>query len=239
MNAQELIQFIFEQNSEDHAASCLRGFQACPRFKAFAWEYRNKLRSKIRSSRDPDSLAAVWCEFALAWWLLQERRFEVFYEPFLKDKQKGPDFTVRFKGHVVFNVEVTRVRAVRESSTKLAEIVCGKLSLMPVSAINLLVIEIAPALPTDFDLPSLLSDLLKRAEGKEEAYFLRQGFGGSKDFLRYWNRLSGVLVGTENTDADTPRLLWPNLRAIHPLPGDLRRVLEGLPCVATLQIRPS
>jgi len=234
MNAHDLIQYIFEQNAEDPAASCLHGFQTCPRFKEFAWEYRNKLRSKVRNGRDPDALAAVWCEFALAWWLLQERRFNVLYEPYLKDKQKGPDFAVRFKEYVVFNVEVTRVRSVRESGSKLAEIVCGKLSQMPASAINLLVVVMDHAVPKDADL----LNLLKRADCKEEEYFLRQGFGGSKDFLRHCNRLSGVLVRAENSTADSSRLLWLNVRATHRIPGDLRRVLERLPFVDPWQAKP-
>ena len=81
MNANDLVEYIFEHKLEGLSSVCLQGFQSCPRFKAFASEYRNKLRRKVRGGRDPDALAAVWCEFATAWWLLQERRFRCATNP--------------------------------------------------------------------------------------------------------------------------------------------------------------
>jgi len=230
MNTRELVDYIFELRAAPLSESCLHGFQTCPRFKAFAYEYRNKLRRKVRGAQDPDALAAIWSEFSLAWWLLQEQRFHVLYEPALKDKRKGPDFTARFKEQIVFHIEVTRVRSVCEQNAKLTGIVCGKLFQLPAGAINLLVIVTDQLLPKDMDVASLL----QRADSKEEEYFLKQGFVSSRGFLRYYNRLSGVLLRTEDASADVSRLLWLNVRATHPLPSDLRRILETLPFVDRL-----
>jgi len=125
------------------------------------------------------------------------------------------------------HMEVIRARSVCESDSRLARIVCGKLFQMPAGAINLLVIVTDQPLLTDTGL----SSLLQRADSKDEEYFLKQGFVGSKGFLRYYNRLSGVLIRTEDALASASRLVWLNARATHPIPVDLRRMLETLPFV--------
>ena len=50
------------------------------------------------------------CELCVAYKLLQERKFEVAYEQDGLRKGRAPDFTVTWKTHTVFNVEVKRFR---------------------------------------------------------------------------------------------------------------------------------
>src|SRR5947207_9376737 len=77
--------------------------------------------------------------------LLRDERFTLEYEKYAASRQRGPDFTVTFKTHTPFNVEVRRIRSVElddgnnEAPTgKLMAVLCDKVGQMPPSIINLL-----------------------------------------------------------------------------------------------------
>src|SRR5205085_2855108 len=82
------------------------------RFKAFAIRYRSKIRSKLKNVRDEAGMKDLRAELETATLLLRDERFTVDYEKYAASRQRAPDFTVTFKTHTPFNVEVRRIRSV-------------------------------------------------------------------------------------------------------------------------------
>jgi hypothetical protein len=83
---------------------------------------------------------------AAAYWLLQDRRFALNYEPYNSKKKRGPDYAVTFKS-LAFNIEVTRIgvrnvarpapdppdeapSALQQTNSRLTDSVCDKLGRM-------------------------------------------------------------------------------------------------------------
>src|SRR5207247_1479704 len=97
---------------------------------------------------------------ATGYFLVQERQFLVEYEKYGVGKQRGPDFSVTYKTHVRFDVEVTRLRGgqAREAGAasepgKVVNTLCAKLVQLPPSMINILVLAADDA-PYSGDGPS-------------------------------------------------------------------------------------
>ena len=142
-----LVDEIFDGSAAPFAAEFGDWVRGSRRFKAFATEYRTKLRAKLRNARDEAALLDVRAEFETAALLLREPRFAVEYETYTAQKRRGPDFTVTFKTHIPFNVEVRRVRAVELDDAdlnldaipnKVMAVLCAKVGQMPPSIVNLL-----------------------------------------------------------------------------------------------------
>ena len=203
------------------------------RFSAFAHDYRYKIRSKLRNAGDDESLQDLRAELETAALLLGERRFAVAYETYAALKQRGPDFTVTYKTHTPFNVEVRRLRGgeaaegEREGggesrSGKLMAVLCDKVGQMPPSIVNFLWL-IAEGEISEEELSGAVAALRRLAEGKEEAYFTRRGFAGAAAFLRQLRRLSGIVLRQAGEN-----VLWLNPMAQHKAPPEIGRVLERL-----------
>ena len=114
------------------------------RFKAFAISYRTKIRAKLKG-RGRTGIKDVRAELETALLLLRSERFTLEYEKYLASKQRRPDFTVTYKTHTPFNVEVRRIQSIEleQANTdahliKLMAVLCEKLGQMPPSVINLL-----------------------------------------------------------------------------------------------------
>ena len=129
------------------------------RFREFAGSNRSKIRAKLKSARDEGGLLDVRAELQTALLLLGEERFTLEYEVYAAAKQRGPDYTVTFKTHTPFNVEVRRIRAAdlgpadlravenggagtpraaNPHMGKLMAVLCDKVGQMPPSIVNLL-----------------------------------------------------------------------------------------------------
>ena len=94
------------------AAELLAGWlETSPRFAAFVDEYRDKVRKKLRSARDPDAVQDVLCELETAFYLLREPRFSIAYEAYAATQQRAPDFTITYRTHTACHVEAARLRA--------------------------------------------------------------------------------------------------------------------------------
>jgi hypothetical protein len=203
--------------------------RASRRFKAFAIANRGKIHSKLRTVRDEGGLHDLRAELATAFALLGEERFTLEYEKYAALKGRGPDFTVTFKTHILFNVEVRRLRGVdldddaEARATKLTTVLCDKIGQMPPSTINLLWL-VAERDITETELKSALTGLLQRAQAKDEAFFVRHGYKNAAEFHRQYRQLSGVILRQADAAA-----LWLNANARHPvvpeLANALRRVL--------------
>ncbi|MFN8375719.1 MAG: hypothetical protein U0694_22965, partial [Anaerolineae bacterium] len=161
------------------------------RFKAFAIAYRGKIRTKLKNVRDEHGMKDVRAELLSAALLLREERFTLEYEKYAASKQRGPDFSVTFKTHTPFNVEVRRIRSLElddgdsdeARQLKLMAVLCDKVGQMPPGIVNLLWLTGERAL-AEAELSQAANTLRLRAEHKAEDFFTRRGFDSAADFLR-------------------------------------------------------
>lgn len=110
MNAIELVEYIFERKDQ-LPRMFLRNLKSSPRFRKFAYVYRDKIRKKVRDAKyDNEAIKDVLAEIALAYHVLQIDRFSVEYERY-DTKEPHPDLTVTdSESGIVFNLEVKRIR---------------------------------------------------------------------------------------------------------------------------------
>ncbi|MDQ3930984.1 MAG: hypothetical protein M3328_17800 [Chloroflexota bacterium] len=242
MPTSNLLPYIFTNTRLPLAVQFAHWVEVSPRFRAFAESYRDKIRKKVRGIAEPEGYRDLQAELATAYFLVLERRFLVEYEKYGAGKQRGPDFSITYKTHIRFDVEVTRVRGGQAGSVpepgKLANTLCAKLAQLPPSMINILVLAAddapnsagdhslaaspAPGEALASGLRSAVALLQERAERKDDEFFTRRGFLGARDFLKYYNRLSAIRLLTP----DAPPLLRLQPQARHPLPPDLATLLR-------------
>ncbi len=234
MPASDLLPYIFTNTRLPLAVQFARWAEESPRFRTFAETYRDKIRKKVRGITEAAGYGDLQAELATAYFLVQERRFMVEYEKYGLGKQRGPDFSVTYKTHVRFDVEVTRLRGGTSGAAtepgKIAYALCAKLLQLPPSMINVLVMwvddgpygEGSPTSGPGEVLTAGLRLLQERAERKDEEFFTRRGFLGTRDFFRYYGRLSAIRLVTPNSAP----VLWLQPQARHPLPPDLAALLR-------------
>lgn len=222
----ELLDTLFSEAAHELRDCCARWCALSPRFAPFLIMYRDKIQKKLRSVVDGEGRRDLRAELRTAASLLSERAFTLEYEKYAANKTRGPDFSLLFKTHTPFNVEVKRIRG-RVQSGKWADVFCDKLGQLPPSVINVLVIygERAGS-EAPFDAGAVMADLRALAERKDEAYFTRRGLGGSRDYLRQSRKLSAVVFQARTaSDEPVPLASWINPQARHPLSADLRGAL--------------
>ncbi len=225
----DLLEYIFERKHAPLCAEFAGWVRDSRRYKDFAISYRSKIRTKLRSARDEGGLLDVRAELETAALLLREERFTLEYEKYAAAKQRGPDFTVTFRTHTPFNVEVRRIRNVELDhdsadmvTGKLLAVLCEKVRQMPPSVINLLWLT-AEREVTAADLNTANLALRQLAERKAEDFFTRRGYKSAADFLKQYRQLSAIVV--RQADGQT---VWLNSLARHPLPPDILRAIERL-----------
>ena len=199
------------------------------RFKAFATDYRVKIRAKLKNAQGEDGLTDLRAELETAALLLREKRFTLEYEAYAASKQRGPDFTVTFKTHMPFNVEVRRIHSVEldDEDTdarigKLIAVLCDKAGQMPPSIVNLLWLR-AEGEISEADLSSAANTLRDLAERKTEDFFTRRGFESAADFLKQYRRLSGIVLHQPGTNN-----LWLNSLARHKVLPEIVTAIQRL-----------
>jgi hypothetical protein len=232
----ELLTYMFGSHTHALATQFSLWLASSARFRAFAEQYRDKIRKKVRGTRDQEGLSDLTFELEIAYLLLSERRFVVEYEKGGVGKQRAPDFSITFKTHTRFNVEVKRLRASASDRTgetpeysRIASTICQKIGQLPAGMINVLTIgsESERFLPAD--VAAAMTGLRTRAEQKDEQFFSRRGFLSPIDFLKQYQRLSAVLFHTPLAGGDQQApLLLPNSIARQRLPNDLRNALQRL-----------
>lgn len=225
----ELLDYLFDGKDAPLRADFAGWLRDSRRFGTFAANYRDKIRSKLRNVRDEGGTRGLAAELEAAALLLREERFTLEYEKYAATKRRGPDFTATYRSHTTFNVEVRRIRGVElgdedaESRVgRLMGVLCGKVGQMPPSIVNLLWL-IGEREISDFDLTRATSTLRELAESKAEAYFSRRGFEGAADFLRQYQRLSGVVL--RHPDGN---VVWLNPLARHEAPPEIVAAIERL-----------
>jgi hypothetical protein len=225
----ELLDYIFDGQKPELYPDFEGWLRGSRRFAAFAETYRGKIRAKLKNARDEGGLKDVRAELAIAALLLREERFTLEYEQYAAAKQRGPDFTVTFKTHTPFNVEVRRMRGVEldegdiEAHTgKLMAVLGDKVGQMPPSIINLLWLLAGQEIP-EADLIRATTTLRQLAEGKAEAFFTRRGFESAADFLKRYQRLSGIVLRQSGENA-----VWLNPLARHKTPPEIVTAIKRL-----------
>lgn len=203
------------------------------RFQAFVEAHPDKIRKKLRDTRDREAIRDLGCELEAAYWLTQDRRLTVEYEK-CAGRTACPDFKVTYTTSYTFGVEVTRVHDVADqttadgSETRLMERIADKLRQMQGGMINLLWVVMGE---TDgvVDLAAVMTGLRERAERRDPLVIGRHDLADTSDFFKYYIRLSGVLLRSGH-DREPSRLLalWANPQAKHPLPPALKTLLQSL-----------
>lgn len=226
----DLLEFIFDGKKPVLYAEFEGWVRSSRRFKTFATTYQNKIRAKLRNARHEGGMEDLRAELGTAAHLLQEERFTLEYEKYAALKQRGPDFTVTFKTHTPFNVEVRRIRSFEwgngdaEARTgKLMIVLCEKVRQMPPSIVNLVWL-IPEREVSEADLNRAATNLRQLAEQKAEDFFTRRGFKSAADFLKQYNKLSGIVLPQSGEN-----MLWLNPLARHKVPPEIVIAIQRLP----------
>jgi hypothetical protein len=224
-------------------------------FTAFAQSYQRKIRKKIRMSRDVEETYNLYCELRTAYLLLQEPKFAVAYEPHGMGQGRSADFAVTFRTRTSFHVEVTRLRASqqeqqlyqRESapgesgvedqtdfirryeSRRLVDVVFDKLEQLSPTTPNILWVWSESRVIHELDVGQEMVGLKRRAEQRDADLYSRYGFGKPADLIRYFQRLSAILVQSLHEQGpNRSPLLWQNNDTRHPLPPKVTNLLPSL-----------
>ena len=237
-----LLTELFGGTTHPLARECAAWLKASRRFRAFVETFRDKIRRKASIARDEETRRDLSCELETAFLLLEAKEFAVAYEHYTQIKQRGPDFTVTYKTHTSINVEVKRLRISsleqsadeRSMTTKLINSVCDKLGQMPPSVINVLTLVADGQTYGPNDLGMTMGILKDRVAQRDEDFFVRRGFLGSRDYQRQLQRLSAILVRSRASGGyDNPSLLWTNPEAKHQLTREMSNLL--LRCMMTVE----
>jgi hypothetical protein len=225
---EDLLTYLFNTGEHLLCAPFAAWLVASPRFAAFARQYRDKIRKKIRTAEDGERLNDLRAELSVADLLLRDRRVELEYEPLQATKKRSPDFLARFRVNTICFIEVTRLRGVPsppggdEVSQKLAAVLCDKCGQLQANQINLLVVAaVAPGYSVS-RIAATLRFLKQRADAKDEVFFVQRGVASAKLFLNQIDALSAVLVCTSEQAT-----LWANPNARRPLPAAFDSLLAG------------
>lgn len=228
MRADELRAYLI--GGSGHALdAALAVWLAERRFAAFAEERRDKIRKKIRDRPDPESLADLRGELAVAAWLLRSPRVTLIYEPYAHDKQRGPDYAATLGAELRFDTEVSRLRGATSADQPLrvASTLCDKLGQLRPGLINIVALICDNPDPTAALIDRAQRLLMERASGGDAAYFARRGYANLRDFHRDYRRLSAALLLHVTPGGATDLLgLWQNRQARHTLPPELATLLS-------------
>lgn len=181
------------------------------RFRVFVEANRDKIHKKVRTAGDADALRDVRAELLAARLLLAERRVELAFEAYGTGR-RGPDFTLTFRGTRTLNLEVTRLRR-QPSPTGLATTILAKLRQLPPSVPNALIMAIDAEAADGVELGTAARSLRARADAKDDAFFDRAGFEGSRGFYDRYLRLGAVFAWCERAAGDGRAALWTNASA--------------------------
>jgi hypothetical protein len=229
-----LLNTIFENRQPLWTTEFEQWVRESRRFRVFAETYRDKIRKKLRHAEDDAALKDLYCELETAYRLLQDERLLLEYEKLAQLKHRSPDFTVSYRINTLFNVEVTRLRFPTSSAStdgeemeriftrKLFDGICDKLGQMQPSSINILCMVSGWKI-SQTKLQMAISALRSNAETKQDAFFIRQGFQDSRDFLKNFQRLSAIFCRSEQVATG---VVYVNSLARHAVSKELLNALQ-------------
>lgn len=225
----DLLNDIFDGKNSALYAAFADWVRESRRYKMFAISYSSKIRSKLKNVRDEGGMNDLHAELETAALLLREPRFTLEYEKYAAIRQRGPDFTVTFKTHTPFNVEVRRIRSVEIDEddseariVKLMAVLCDKVGQMPPRTVNLLWLTAEREI-SEADLIYVVTTLRQLAERKDEEFFIRRRFKSAADFLKQYQHLSGIVLRQTGE-----QVIWLNPLARHKAPPDIINAIKRL-----------
>ena len=233
----ELIRDVLGSKSHLLAKPMADWLRASRPFTTFVTANRDKIRKKVRTTQDNESLLDLRLELETAYLLLQEKKLSLVYEPLQPGQSRCPDFAVTFTTSLTFMVEVTRLRAAEgEGQTavpdnmphideRLADTVCSKLGQLLTQQSNVLVVGVDTLNVTNKDLRAMMVHIQQRAEQGDVVFLRRYKLRDRSHFFRNYQRLSELLVRGPQVSATAPTAVWVNPQAKHPLPGKVRTAL--------------
>jgi len=230
----ELLTYLFNGQSHLLAGPMATWLTSSRRFTAFVTTFRDKIRKKLRTTQDHETLYDLRLELETAYLLLQERTLNLSYEPEQSKQVRSPDFAVTFTTSLTFMVEVTRLRAAPSSDNaltlplegeRLADAICSKLGQFLPKRSNVLIVGMDIPRITQSDLQAVMLRIQQRAERNDSAFWQRYGFRDRADFFHHYQRLSEVLVRGSKLQVKEPMVVLINPQAKYPLPGKVRTVL--------------
>ena len=227
MLTNELLAYLF--NGQPHLLfqPMAMWLSSSRRFVIFVTTFQDKIRKKLRTTQDQDSLLDLQLELETAFLLLQERSLTVVYEPQLSKRIRGPDFAVSFTSSLTFMLEVTRVQADPKNTldARLVDTISSKLGQLLPQHSNTLLVGVEAVDLTSSDIRSVMLGTQQRAERNESTFLQRYGFRDRSDFFRHYQRLSEILIRGPHSEATKSIVTWINPQAKHPLPSKVRTAL--------------
>lgn len=239
-NLDELLNYLFAGQPHLLAQPMAAWLSSSRRFTTFVTTYRDKIRKKLYTAHDHESLLDLRLELATAYLMLQERPLSVTYEPQQSGQTRAPDFAVSYTTSLTFLVEVTRLRTGPMSTPvesensnsialvgarRLTDAICNKLGQLQTRHSNVLIVGVESLRLTRQDLHDTMLRLQQRAERNDETLLRRHHFRDRADFFRHYQRLSEILVRGSESQPDEPVSVWANPQAKHPLPSKVRTAL--------------
>jgi hypothetical protein len=224
----ELIAFLFASGRNRITGPMSEWITTSPRYAAFVAKYKDKIRKKLRVTREPEPVADLLAELRIPYLILQEKRFAVAYEPYASGKARGPDLAVTYRSNLIFNVEITHARglgAVQGGTAidpRLVDIVCGKLSQTVANMPNVLLVVSSGAISTQVDLAAHIDWIKTAAERGDSAFYARTKFANASAFFKHWGRLSALALSQPSTQL----ALWRNPQARVDLPAHVLTALR-------------
>ncbi len=248
MLTDDLLTYLFDGQSSLLVQPMAMWLASSRRFATFVTIFRDKIRKKLRTTQDQESLLDLRLELETAYLLLQERDLSLAYEPEQSKRLRSPDFAVTFTTSLTFMVEVTRVQAnlknivgeAREQApapppktmlatsplgARLADAVISKLSQLLPQRSNILLVAIEATHLTPSDIRNAMMSIQQRAERNDLAFLHAYGFRDRADFFRQYQRLSEVLMRGSQLSVGVPPVVWVNPQAKYPLPRKVQTVL--------------
>ena len=117
----------------------------------------------------------------------------------------------------------------RYESRRLADVVCDKFGQLSPDTPNVLWVWSESRMMHELDVGQVMLDLKRSVEQRDAGLYARYGFAKPADFIRYYQRVSAILVHPlhEHTPAGSP-LWWQNNDTRRPLPPKVAVLLRSL-----------
>ncbi len=223
----DLIEYLLEGQENLLSDELLQWMNRSARFTGFVETYRDKIRKKIRVTRETESLLDVRGELEVAYHLLHDRRFAVEYEAYASARGRGPDFAVTYRTNLRFNIEVSRMRAdqnepTENNSARLLRILLSKLGQMQAGMANVLVIHTRRQIAQAINLEQFMQEVKTRVEAKERSFYELSRYANPTAFYKDFLHLSGLLLWSPEAQ------LWVNKQARPALDATVLRQLREL-----------